>query len=144
MLLESGVVHENVQLAVRLDRPGDCVLAEGRLAHVAGQQQRFAPFRLDGLPRFLGVALFFRQVHERHVGAFAGKEHGHSPADARIAAGNEGRFVLELLRTSIERRLVMRPGLQLRFQARRLLVLLRKRRLWLLLRSLGLGLLVGR
>ena len=37
VLLESRVVDENVQLAVRLDRPVDRVLTEARLAYVAGQ-----------------------------------------------------------------------------------------------------------
>src|SRR5438105_1943183 len=37
VLMESRVVDENVQLAVRLDRPVDRVLTEARLAYVAGQ-----------------------------------------------------------------------------------------------------------
>jgi hypothetical protein len=71
-----------------------------------------------------------RQVDDRHVRTFAGAQ--HRPADARVAAGDQGDFAFELARTAVARRLVARARIQLGLDPRLFLMLLRKGRLRLL------------
>ena len=100
-----------------------------------GNEHAPAAFGLDRRARLVGVALLFRQIVDRDVGAFAREQHGDRAADAGIAAGDQRDLVLELARGLVRVRLVARTRIEPGLEARRLLVLLRKRRLRLLVRK---------
>jgi hypothetical protein len=63
------------------------------------------------------------QVGDQHVGAFAREGEGDGAADAAVAAGDDGRLVLEAAVADIARLAVVGPGRQLRFMAGRGLLL---------------------
>ena len=90
---------------------------------------------LDDFARgFFGVGLLFRQVHDRHVGAFTRVQVRDRAADAGIATGNQRRLTVELARRAVVFGRVMRRRFQFGFETRRFLMLARE---W------GFGLLAG-
>ncbi|HZQ93341.1 MAG TPA: hypothetical protein VFA60_16240 [Terriglobales bacterium] len=129
VLLERGVVYQDVELPEFLHCRLDRIAAEFGVAHVAGDQQRAPSLALHCFARFFRVFLLLRQMNHHHVGAFARIEHRHGTADAGVPAGDDRHLVLQLLRPAIVWREVLRAGLYLRFQAGWLLMLPGKRRL---------------
>ena len=127
VLLEGGVVDEDVELAELVDRLLDRVLAEFGVGDVAGEQDAAAAFLLDGLLGLLRV-LVLVEIGERDVGAFACEEHRDRPADAGIAAGDERHLVEKLLRALVVRGVVHRLELELGLEARLAQMLVRERR----------------
>ena len=129
MLLEGGVVDQHVEPAELLHGLRDRAVAEARVLDVAGDQQARRPSASTPRLRLLGVVVLV-EVDDRHVGAFAGEQHGHGAADARVAAGDEGRHAFELAAAAVVGRheraaqpssaLVAGLGLVLRRQSRRL------------------------
>ena len=85
--------------------------------------------RLDRPARLLGVGLLRGQVDDRHVRPFAGEEHRHGPADARVAAGDQRHLVLQLARSAVLGGLVSRARLEVALEPRLAELLLRHRRL---------------
>ena len=125
VLLEGGVVDEHVEAAEGLYRLGDGAVAELRVLDVAGDEQAAPAFGLDAHIRLLGVAVRL-QIDDRNVGAFAREEDGDGPADAGIAAGDDGRKALELATAAVVGRHELRRELQVGFAARLGLVLRRQ------------------
>ena len=74
----------------------DGLFAETAVGNVARYQDTILPFRLDGLLGLLRIIMLV-EIDDRDVSAFARIEHGDRPADAAIAAGDEGDLALELL-----------------------------------------------
>src|SRR5207249_973775 len=83
----------------------------------------------DGLARLVGVLLFLGQVDDGDVGTLPGEQDGDGPADAGVAAGDEGGLALELAGAGVQRCLVAGPRLHLVLVARGRLRLRRHRRL---------------
>ena len=110
-----------------LDQPVDGLLhdfvAGFRFAEIAGQQQARPAAVLYFLLGFLRVGLLFGKVVDRDVGAFTREHHGHGAADSGISARNERDLVFQLVRGLVGFRLVARLRIELRFQARAVLVL---------------------
>ena len=111
VLLERGVVDEDVELAELLHRLLHRVLAEFRIGDIARQQNAAAAFLLDGPLGLLGV-LVLVEIGDRDVGALARKEHGHRAADAGVAAGDQRDLVEQFLRALVVRRVVHRLELE--------------------------------
>ena len=90
--------------------------AIGALRNVARDRYAAASFGLDSLLRQLCVPAFV-QVEDRDIRALARKQHGDCTADAGIAAGDQRDLAFELLRPEVERCIVERRRLDLRFMA---------------------------
>ena len=75
--------------------------------------------------RLVGVALFRREVDDRHIGALAGEHHRDRAADPRVAAGDQGNFPLELSGGTIDWRPVLGTRRHHGFYSRGALRLLR-------------------
>ncbi len=115
VLLERGVVDQDVEPAERLHGLRDRGLAEFRIGDVARQQDAAAPFVLDRALGFVGV-LVLVEIGDRDVGAFAGEQHRDRAADAGIAAGDERHHVEKLFRALVMRRVVHRLQLEVGFE----------------------------
>lgn len=74
--------------------------AEVGIGHITTDQQRFAAFGLDYLLRGLGV-LVLVEIHDGHIGAFAGEMHRGGAADAAVSSGHDGDQILHLGATAI-------------------------------------------
>lgn len=103
MLLESGVVHEDIELAEGADRFVDCLGAKSRLADIARQQQATPSLVFDGSLRGFRIRMLV-EICDGDIGAFAREKNGDRPPDPRVSAGNERHHVLELFRPLIGRR----------------------------------------
>ena len=142
-----GVRDENIELAERLHRRFDQIVAKRRLRQASFDEHAFAPMRLDGASRFLRIGPFRRKMRDNHVGAFARKQHCHSAADSGISAGDQRHLAGQLAGRTIFVGLKARPRRHLRFDAglfqmlfgkrRRRLGLLRVRRLRFFLLDFG-------
>ena len=95
VLLERGVVHQDVEAAVVFERLVDQPVAGGALAQIAGEELAELPFLTDEVCGDLGVLLFGWQVVDRDARPFASEQHGRSAADARISASNECNFATQ-------------------------------------------------
>ena len=126
VLLECGVVDQDRQLAERLHRFLHRALAEGRILHVATDQQAALAFRFHVVAGFGGV-LVLAQVHHGHVGALAGKQHGHGATDTRVATGDDGSHAVQLAAAGICGCGELRPWVQVMLAAGFGLVLFRQR-----------------
>ena len=71
MLLEGGVVDQNVEAPVMPRGLVDGGLAEGGIGDVARKEQAPPARAFDRALRFLGVFLLLGEVDDRDVGAFA-------------------------------------------------------------------------
>src|SRR6185503_13962324 len=108
VFLERRVIHQDVEPAERLERPLDRFGAEFRITDVAGNEQAATSLELHrglGLQR---VVLLFREIDDRHIGAFPREQHGDRAPDARITTGNERDLVLQLAGRVVMGRLVAR------------------------------------
>jgi hypothetical protein len=76
VLLERGVVDEDVEPAELLHRPLDSALAEARLADVAADDEAAPPLAL------------FDDARRGDVRPLAREQHRHRAADAGVAAGD--------------------------------------------------------
>src|ERR1044071_9311235 len=136
VLLKRGVVDEDVERSIFVDRLLHGGATEIRIAHVAGDEETAAAFvAFDDALRFFRVDLLDVEVDDRDVRAFAREQHRDRAADAGVAAGDDRDFALELAASLILRRAILRARLQLRFDAGLLLMLLRQRILRLLSRA---------
>ena len=111
--LISGVVDQNVELIEVVDSGLDRCAREFRICQIAFYAQRATSFGFNRRLSFFRIALFFRQVGEGDISAFAGEHHGHRATDAGVAAGNQSDFAGEFVRTSVVRREIMRPRFHL-------------------------------
>jgi hypothetical protein len=93
------------KMLVRKVRSSHRLLAEGLVADVAWQGQAAAALGLDQLDRLVGVGGLLGQVPDGHVGAFAGEQHRHRPADAAVPTGDQGDLAGQLAAA-----LVLGPG----------------------------------
>ena len=100
--LERGVVHQHVQPAQFLNRPGDRPVAELLIRDIAGNENAFSPFGFDLFFRHLRVVMFI-EVGDRDIGAFPGKQNRHGTADAGITAGNQRNLVLQFPGPQVKR-----------------------------------------
>ena len=82
-----------------------------------GQQDAAAAFLLDRALGLLGV-LVLVEIGQRDVGALAGEQHRHRPADAGVAAGDQRNLVEQLLRAFVVRRVVHRLELEIGLKSR--------------------------
>ena len=83
--------QENIaKMLVREVRSSHRLLAEGLVADVAWQGQAAAALGLDQLDRLVGVGGLLGQMPDGHLGAFAGEQHRHRPADAAVPAADQG------------------------------------------------------
>ena len=123
MLLEGGIVHQDVELSELVDSPRHGSAAEVRVGDVAGNQESTAALRFDRAPCLARVLLFGWEVDDGHVGAFTRVEQRDGAADSRVAAGDERALPLELPRGKVKRRFVTRPRLHLRLDSGVALVL---------------------
>ena len=134
VLLEGGVVDEDVELAEFLDGLLDRVLAEFGVGDIAGEENAAAAFLLDSLLGLLGV-LVLVEIGERDVGALAREEHRDRAADAGIAAGDQRHLVEKLLRALVVRGVVHRLEFELGLEARLAQMLVGERRVGIDARS---------
>src|SRR5262245_46879233 len=68
VLLERGVVHEDVELAELVDGSLDGVLAKFRIGHVARDEDAAAALFLDGAFRLLGIFMLV-EIGDGDIGA---------------------------------------------------------------------------
>ena len=113
VLLEGGVVDQDVELAERLERLVHRLLAEAHGLHVAGDQQALAALASRRIRFVLRRVLVLGQVHDRDVRAFAREQHRHRAADAGIAAGDDRGHAVELAAAGVVRREEARFEVQL-------------------------------
>jgi hypothetical protein len=97
VLLKCGIIDKNIELAKVLYHALDCGAAKVGLAHVSGEQECLSAFSLYRITGVFRVVQFLRQKYDRHVCAFAGVEHGDSPANPRVSASNKSDLVLQLV-----------------------------------------------
>ena len=95
VLLERGVVDQDVELAELVHGALHRVAAEFAVGDVARDRDAAAAFVLDRALR-LGGVLMLGQVGDGHVGALAGEQHRHGAADAGIGAGDQCHLAIEL------------------------------------------------
>ncbi|MNN74332.1 hypothetical protein D3C81_1905230 [compost metagenome] len=91
----AGVVDDDVQPLVVLDRGADEALGEVRRTNAADTGHGFAAEGLDRLDHFLrriGI-----EVVDHHAGAVGGQLQGDGAADATAGAGNQRHFTFEFL-----------------------------------------------
>jgi hypothetical protein len=124
--LVGGVVHQHVDAAELIHHAGHERPAVLRILDIAGDAEAAALRRLDHARRLSRVVFFFRQIRDRHIGAFPREGECHGAADAAVAAGNERFLALELAAAAVGRLAVVRLRLHLFFAARRLLPLFRE------------------
>lgn len=87
-LLLGGVVHEDVELPERVERPVQDLPTEVGIPDVTGEREAATVGLPDPLGRVLGV-LVLVEVGDGDVGALAGKGDGDRTADPTIPAGDE-------------------------------------------------------
>src|SRR5438105_2546058 len=128
MLLERGVVDDDVELAEFGERSLDRASTEGCVADVAANENA-APllFLFDDATRLFGVAVGF-EINDGDVGTLAREEHGDGTSDAGVAAADQRNHSFEFAAAAIERIVEHRPRPDLRLQSRLLLMLLRHRK----------------
>ncbi len=124
------VVDQNIELTQLADRLLNDLLAVGFVADVTGDGDAAAPLLLDLALGLLGVLLLI-EVGNRHIGAFLGEVNRHRAADPGVATGNQCDLTLELPAASVAGILRHRLRRHLRFDARLLVLLLRRHRLFL-------------
>jgi len=95
VLLERGVVHEDVELAQFVDGPLDGVFAEFRIGHVARDEDAAAALFLDGAFRLLGIFMLV-EIGDGDIGALPRVEHGDRASNPRVAAGDKRNHSFEL------------------------------------------------
>src|SRR6185437_16304365 len=120
---------EDVELAEMPDGLLYHVVAERGIDEIAGDHQAFPAHRVDCLAGLVGIRLLFWQMDDRHPRAFTRIQQRYRTADSRIAAGNKRDLVLQLAGRPVRFGLVVRVGIEFRFESRTRLMLLRKRRL---------------
>src|SRR5688572_28279934 len=126
MLLESGVVDEDVQSAKFLECLRNRMLAEFRVLYIAGYRQAFTPFGLDRFYRLACIDLFGSQVEDCHVRTFASVEDSYRAANSRITSSDDRGQILQLARTFVLRRIILGPRLHFLFYPGPTLFLLRQ------------------
>src|SRR5262249_14673633 len=126
MLLKRCVVDQNIDPPELLYRLLDRSLAKAQVGDIARHRYAAPSFRFNRALGVFSVAVLI-QIHNGHIGALAGIEHGDGAPDARIAAGDERYHVLELPRTAVMRRLIQRRWIELGLETRLLQVLFGKR-----------------
>ncbi len=128
VLLERRVVDQDVELAEFLDGAPDHIGADPALADVAGDGEAAPPLVLD---RPLGHrrVLVLVEIEDGDIGALAGEQHRHRPADAGIAAGDDRHRILQLARALVVGRVVHRRRVELGLAAGLRQMLLREGRL---------------
>lgn len=94
--LVRGVVKEDVDAAHLLERLVDDLLAVVPARQVGGEKVALAAVRLHDALRLLRVLLLVGEVDDEGVGAFQGEQDGGGPADARVAARDDGLLALQL------------------------------------------------
>src|SRR5262245_10072246 len=110
MLLEGGIVHQNVKLAVFLDRPLYRAVAERGVAHIARNQETAPTLAFDRRSGRVGVPVLI-EIDYRNIGALSRIEDCDCTANTRIGASDKGNHVLELVGANVawsfeERRLI--------------------------------------
>jgi hypothetical protein len=126
--LNGRIAHHDIETPELFDGFVDSALAEPRIADVPFQQFATLPFVFDGAPRLLCVGVV-AEISNGDVRSFARIEYGDRATDARVAAGDERDFALELRGRTITGRVVPRSRLELCLFARTFQLLLRIRRL---------------
>ena len=127
MLLEGGIVDQNVDLTVLLLRARDGLAAKLGIAYVAAKQKTEPALRFDVFGRVLRI-FFFAEIDDSHVGAFAREQHGYGAPDAGVAAGDQRDLALQLVAAEIGRREEARLRIEFAFGTGFVLVL---RRQWI-------------
>jgi hypothetical protein len=93
-VLLGGVVDQDVEAAELVEDLGHRGEAERLVADVAGDGDGAAAFRLDDALGLRGVVMLAK-VKNADVGAFAGEERRHRPADAAVGAGDQRHLALQ-------------------------------------------------
>src|SRR5690606_23969361 len=114
LVLLGGVVDEDVEPTELVDGLPDGVAAELGVCDVAPEQEGPPALLLDLRLDLLGVPVLL-EVDDRDVGALLGEVHGHGPADAAVASGDDGAHPVELpgRLVALSRVLGLRPHLML-------------------------------
>ena len=127
MFLERRVVDQDVQLAECRNGLFHGLLAKVEALDVARNQEAAPALGLDVALGFFRIFVLV-QVHDGHVGAFAREQHRDGPADAGVAAGDDGDFPVELAAALVRLGHEARALRHLRFDAGLGQVLVRHRR----------------
>jgi len=129
-VLLGRVVDQHVDLAELLDDSCDRAPAEGLVADVAGERDAAPAFRLDQ-PLRLRRVLALLQEQDGDVGPLLGEGDRRGPADAGIAAGDDGGLAGELVGGAIGPHFGAGLGPHLGLPARLARLRLRRLRGWL-------------
>ena len=121
--LEARVVDQDVETAEPLHRLDDGTVAGLPVPQVGLDRDAPSAGGVDQLDRRLRVVLLLGHEGEGDIGALAGERQRHGPADARVAAGDEGPLALETSVTLVGVLAVVRPRLHLFRETGRLLLL---------------------
>src|SRR5690606_15244312 len=95
VLLERGVVHQNIQLAKALYGVSYGIATERWVLYVTRDANGPSALGFDVAAGFFGVVVFI-QINDRDVGTFACKKNRDCPAYARVAAGHDGGHATQL------------------------------------------------
>jgi hypothetical protein len=95
VLLVSRIVDQDVELAELGNRLFHCPPRELRFFQIAIDEVNLPAFSFDCLRRFQRIAFLLREICERYVSAFSGKQHSHCPPNAGVATCDERHLVFE-------------------------------------------------
>src|SRR5947199_782410 len=117
VLLERGIVDQDVELAELRDGLLYSRLAESKISDVAGDRNAAPSFSFHQALGFFGIDVLV-EIDNRHVGAFAGIKDRHRAADARIAPRDQRDHVEQLVGPPVVGRFRHWLRLELRLKAR--------------------------
>ena len=122
-ILDSGVVHQHIQLAELVEGLLHGIPAELLVGDIAGDQQAAALVLLHQRFGLFGISVLI-EIQDRHVRAFLGKGDRHGATDPAVATGDQGHLALQLAAAALG--IVLCPGtrLELILHARLLLLVL--------------------
>src|SRR5262249_51476682 len=96
VLLECGVIDENVDASEFTHHALDGAETESAAGHVAGNENAVTSFLLNGLARGFRI-LLFAEIECGDIGAFARKEHRYSAADSGIGARDNRNLITQFI-----------------------------------------------
>src|SRR5256885_9580311 len=131
MLLEGGIVDENVEAPELFARLIHGAVAERGVGDITRNEQAPLAHALDRALRLFRIALFLGEIHDCDIRAFAREEVRHRPANPRVATRDECDLAIELAGRLVRRAFITWSRVDLSFDARVLLVLLRIWWCWL-------------